>query len=545
MRSPIDRRVRPAQLLDAVPYLIYGIVVPLVNLVAVAAADPLRRLVLFEDDAYYYFQIAHNLATGAGSSFNGLDLTNGYHPLWQMLLVPIFAIAPSKLAALVYVQAVVNAAWALSMFFAYRFARTIHREKAVALALIPFVVLGALLGLGPSGLYVSGMEVVLVVLGLFALLDFAASSRLIGDGVPTTRKALTAGATLALIVLARLDTAFFVVAFVIIVPLTWRTSSARERWAGALALAAPSAVLLAVYLTINQIAFGTPTPVSGQVKASGPIDLGTGPLRQFLENGVLLGHAIPLGWLTLAAVFAALAGAALTRRGGPRLRQQPLVVLLVVASTALGAQVLYLSTQSGWYVWSWYLYLVPFVFLLALVLLLDAPSRRLDGRRWVKLLPLTAAVLVVLPACARHLEIALEPGDPDSSFIAHARVTASWIDDHLPPDAVLAMGDRAGSLGYLVDRPVVQLEGLVESHEYLEALRAGTVAGFLRDHRVTHLVIDSDPSEQPGASGCVEHSEPRFGNGPKATLKVCAADRIYAYARPAAAQVVGVYRYTP
>ena len=39
-----------------------------------------------EDDAYYYARIAKNLAQGNGSTFGGLVLTNGYHPLWQIIL---------------------------------------------------------------------------------------------------------------------------------------------------------------------------------------------------------------------------------------------------------------------------------------------------------------------------------------------------------------------------------------------------------------------------------------------------------------------------
>lgn len=42
------------------------------------------------DDAYYYFQIARNIGSGFGSTFDGLAPTNGYHPLWLLALVPVF-----------------------------------------------------------------------------------------------------------------------------------------------------------------------------------------------------------------------------------------------------------------------------------------------------------------------------------------------------------------------------------------------------------------------------------------------------------------------
>src|SRR5262245_13750371 len=48
---------------------------------------------LVVDDGFYYFKIAQNLARGAGSSFDGINPTNGYHPLWLLCLVPVFWLA--------------------------------------------------------------------------------------------------------------------------------------------------------------------------------------------------------------------------------------------------------------------------------------------------------------------------------------------------------------------------------------------------------------------------------------------------------------------
>ena len=42
------------------------------------------------DDAFYYFGIARNVAHGHGSTFDGLDLTNGYHPLWMVLASVVY-----------------------------------------------------------------------------------------------------------------------------------------------------------------------------------------------------------------------------------------------------------------------------------------------------------------------------------------------------------------------------------------------------------------------------------------------------------------------
>ena len=45
------------------------------------------------DDAYYYFKVAQNISEGHGSTFDGINPTNGYHPLWLWVCIPIFALA--------------------------------------------------------------------------------------------------------------------------------------------------------------------------------------------------------------------------------------------------------------------------------------------------------------------------------------------------------------------------------------------------------------------------------------------------------------------
>ena len=45
------------------------------------------------DDAFYYFKTAQNFTQGLGFSFDGISLSSGFHPLWMMVCVPVFALA--------------------------------------------------------------------------------------------------------------------------------------------------------------------------------------------------------------------------------------------------------------------------------------------------------------------------------------------------------------------------------------------------------------------------------------------------------------------
>src|SRR5512142_3118632 len=72
------------------------------------------------DDAYYYFKVAQNISEGHGSTFDGIHATNGYHPLWMLVCVPIFALARYDLIlplrVLVIVTGVLHLATAILLY---------------------------------------------------------------------------------------------------------------------------------------------------------------------------------------------------------------------------------------------------------------------------------------------------------------------------------------------------------------------------------------------------------------------------------------------
>lgn len=83
------------------------------------------------DDAFYYFKVAQNISEGRGVTFDGLNTTNGFHPLWMAICVPIFSLARINLflplRVLVMVLALLNAAAGILL---YRlFAKNLSRES--------------------------------------------------------------------------------------------------------------------------------------------------------------------------------------------------------------------------------------------------------------------------------------------------------------------------------------------------------------------------------------------------------------------------------
>src|SRR5512142_2007481 len=87
------------------------------------------------DDAYYYFKVAQNISEGLGSTFDGIHSTNGYHPLWMLVCIPIFALARFDLIlplrVLVVVTGVLQVATAILL---YRLVRSLLSAPIAVLA---------------------------------------------------------------------------------------------------------------------------------------------------------------------------------------------------------------------------------------------------------------------------------------------------------------------------------------------------------------------------------------------------------------------------
>jgi hypothetical protein len=72
------------------------------------------------DDAFYYFQTARNISQGLGITFDGINLTNGFHPLWMLVCIPVFSLARFDLylpfRILIIILGILNAASAVVIY---------------------------------------------------------------------------------------------------------------------------------------------------------------------------------------------------------------------------------------------------------------------------------------------------------------------------------------------------------------------------------------------------------------------------------------------
>ena len=159
------------------------------------------------DDAYYYFKIAYNIHAGAGSTFDGINPTNGYHPLWILLLslfaTPLFS--KDLFAGIVLLLQCSFVALTWAGLYGLLYPRRDRKTLSMA------VIISALLMFNYyiSKIVINGMESALFFLLQALLIGYFSRWLTDGRGMDL-RRAVLLGALAALMILSRLDSFYYV-----------------------------------------------------------------------------------------------------------------------------------------------------------------------------------------------------------------------------------------------------------------------------------------------------------------------------------------------
>ena len=500
-----------------------ALVPPVTFLVKVLRTEPRWRYQIFEDDAFYYLGVARNLAHGHGSTFTGLVETNGYHPLWMLLLIPLAWLFDRPGELLLAVGVLQCLLWTAAVHQALQIGRLVGSWVSAAGALAAYAVLAVLTG----HLAFDGMEsaVLLPLLLLAVRLVVSADARPGSD--------LRVGLVLAAVCLARLD------AIAAAVPLGL-VCVGRDRPDRSVALrrtglvAAPPALALGLYAIVDVVVFGVALPVSGAAKLLGAPFVNTAPVRQFLQAGDFDGRPLWFGAVALALVAGAVVA---TTRGPPvddaRRRLLACTLALVGGEAILLIQ---LTFATSYRVWPWYHYqLVVFSFgALLLVLRAAADHSEVLARRACQVLVVGLLVVTCL--------VTLRSEAPD---YAASPPAAEFVRRELPEDTVLAMGDRAGIFGFLADRRLLHVEGLTGDVDLLRAIADHRIVDAMTDAGVDYYVHYGRRGKAVVVDGrsCRRFEEPVQGDGPKSAVVVCEDDMVFSHG-PADDQLT-IWRYRP
>lgn len=158
------------------------------------------------DDAFFYFQVARNIVEGHGSTFDGINLTNGYHPLWMLVCMAVFWLSRFHillpLRVLILVSGLLNGLSGIILFRLLR--RHLHLFASILGALV-----WMLLPVIYDNYTAKGLETPLSSLMIILFL-YKGVTMLESGVVPKVLDYLLLGFLASITVLSRLDNVFLV-----------------------------------------------------------------------------------------------------------------------------------------------------------------------------------------------------------------------------------------------------------------------------------------------------------------------------------------------
>lgn len=158
------------------------------------------------DDAYYYFKVAQNISEGYGSTFDRINPTNGYHPLWMLICIPIFALAQFDLVLPLRVLLLAMSGLSVATgVLLYRLIGKVFAPVIGAIAALFWVFSFDVLRIVYQHGLETGIAAFFVVLLVYKLFEFEKSWR---KNEVSRKQIVTLGVIAALAMFSRLDLVF-------------------------------------------------------------------------------------------------------------------------------------------------------------------------------------------------------------------------------------------------------------------------------------------------------------------------------------------------
>ena len=426
----------------------------------------MRNVVLrfMHDDAFYYLGIAWRWQRSGFSTFDGINPTNGYHPLWQWLLVPFAGLfqSPETFAR-------ASAAVGVVFFFAATMlvVRKLTREENTFAPFGYAWVGGALL---LSTLY--GLESPLATLLLAVCIVASPTSSLEWRWT----RVLASAAASILLFLARIDAIAWILALdTALVAIVSRTQ-ARRMVPGVVAVILLQLVGIGGYFVANWIASGHWLTISATLKAS---------------RASLFSLAVPPSVLFMLAVGITVLGLvplAEFSRAAYRRSANVMWALITAAWLALGNLVyLGLIAMKGDHeTYNWYFTLSVFSGAYLIPLCVNR-----YGSQWAGV-SLRMAVKTGLAVCVILLAVSVRGkiGPPGFTVAAYDKALAL---SSYPEESLVLGATDCGVLGYFSHQHVINLDGLTNSWEFLDALEHHQAAAWLKARGLNAYVSPPAP----------------------------------------------------
>lgn len=434
------------------------------------------------DDSLFYLQVAHNVVSGHGSTFNQVVMTNGYHPLWMVFCIVVsFLSGGCRIYALHGVVAIQQAMALATAFLLNRLLKQCKvgpswRGFSMSLCALYFM----------TGLYASEAHV--NALMIMACLNIARPNFLEGNTSSASSRFLL-GIVTGFAILARLDNIFF--AFTLFSMLCVHTLLSSRKWpvsiVTGLLLSAGCLLVVAPYLWMNCVQFGHLGPISGAIKSSFPnASLRLNALSQLGWLCLLFALVAPLTirWLKVEAAF------------------RKLLDILSLSVVLQSGYLLFFTNDATW--WSWYYVVGVLNLAFGIPIIGQAVGDKFCSMGWRKASQLSnvlakhVTILLMVAAITRtwmrwwnpdaiqiNNVFAINPKQGDMRWYEQL---ALWLDKNLPRDSTIMVWDIPGTLAFYSHHRIVPLDGLMGDYRYNDDLLNMGADAYVKAKHIRYFI---------------------------------------------------------
>jgi len=444
-------------------------------LLSIGSKDSRFYLSYFSDDFFYYLQIAKNICLLGQSTFDTLTLTNGYHPLWMLILTALTCITRDNEFLLIFTVLSIKAVLStLSFYLFYKIAFYFLNEKyqSYVVVIIPFFIFLRL---------TFGMEVLLTVplFAYFILLTLENHNNLMHD----KWLFLKLGFIASLLVLSRLDTAIFILLFFLyITSLFWHQ---KYKLFTSIVFFAIGGLLVPIYLLSNILFFDTLLPLSGMAKQ----------LKVFFSfTPSAITNILSFTFQKIETLAFVLTLVAPLFFVFSQVRKDKRIHLLILIAIYPLVYYFVLAFVSDWPIWHWYLYPLPTALLAISIIIIKVFAVK-------ETISKVLTFILILFVSLEALKPYLDPKVPAGGIYKTALAITKFAKEH---PGIYSMGDRAGKAGYLIGNPLVQLEGLVADKQMIQFIKNETdLIKVLKFYKVNYYIA-SKPVKKDGCYSFIE-----------------------------------------
>jgi len=470
--------------------ILIAILIFVVASIATLIAPHIERVIAFAaiDDGLYYPIVAENIAKLGQFTYDGISITNGFHPLYLLIILPIFTVISDPWVALKALYCLIVIIMVIACFLFGWISRRL--EFGLAGFLLAFLILFA--NLRSFTIFFSLIEAPLVLLIYICYLAFCIQ---VGDKrFEDVRIAFFSGLLIGLAFLSRTDSVFLVLGFgaVLIYRFIFKKISLRQLIETCLSAACGTMLPVGPYLAINYSAFGHFISVSGYRKVRFPDSFNSFiyPIKSFyiyfiprlaLALGISEKFSIVLSGLFLGAV-ALVVALLFTKTNREKMTKLFATFGDFIIFSIIHFFAVYTFTPGEAFISAWYYVSEILVFSLFVGFLI--PKQRLID--WIAIFSFTLALIIqaiIYPNFVRHKTMSWAKLE-----VAH------FIRQNLPSDARLSMYD-SGITAYFSRRHFVGLNGLIGDFLLADLLADRRYAEVAAKYKIEYLVLDIDPKK--------------------------------------------------